>query len=322
MSEADTPTNLTFTESVNSVNSTEADQATPYSSDSPDAQRSHLRSIQQHQEFRTTQEHLKCLLHELETSHQTVQRQQILIETLTTQLESSQERVAQMERECFLAQQRYNEQSHQLVQTQNTCRDLQTRLTRQQRHTLQFKLALEKCLEVHVPSQEFQLDRDLKKAPYPCALSLPKAQPIQAWSAQAESLTNELESTWDSQLFPAPSSSWEEEQGSREVGAVPYAHPEQGSAPLPLPEVVPSLEQTFEEQSDDVVEHDLRHFLDDSASELVPPDQTTQFQFDELPQQETSCFTSSSNWPSPVVYPLRPPKGRKSLAAIELPTFT
>jgi hypothetical protein len=28
-----------------------------------------------------------------------------------------------------------------------------------------------------------------------------------------------------------------------------------------------------------------------------------------------------SNWPSPVLYPLRPPKRRKSLASIELPSF-
>ena len=172
MSEADTPTNLTFTELVNSVNSTEAEQTNPSSSDSPDEQRSHSRSTQQHQEVRTTQEHLKCLLQELEASHQNVQRQQILIETLTTQLQTGQERLAQMERECFLAQQRYNEQSHQLVQTQSTCRDLQTRLARQQRHTLQFKLALEKCLEVQVSSQDFQVHHDLKKAP--CALSLPR----------------------------------------------------------------------------------------------------------------------------------------------------
>ena len=35
-----------------------------------------------------------------------------LIETLSEQLQSSQERVAQLERECTLTKQRYNQQSH------------------------------------------------------------------------------------------------------------------------------------------------------------------------------------------------------------------
>ena len=36
---------------------------------------------------------------------------------------------------------------------------------------------------------------------------------------------------------------------------------------------------------------------------------------------EPEVVLPQSNWPSPVLYPLRPPKKRKSLAAIELPSF-
>ena len=57
----------------------------------------------------------------------------------------------------------------------------------------------------------------------------------------------------------------------------------------------------------------------DTDSQFVLP-QKDEFQSG-LPQMEPSSFTANTNWPSPVVYPLRPPKGRKSLAAIELPTF-
>lgn len=57
----------------------------------------------------------------------------------------------------------------------------------------------------------------------------------------------------------------------------------------------------------------------DSNLEPVPPDQINQFQLTRLPELE--ILTPESNSPSPVVYPSRPPKGRKSLAAIELPTF-
>lgn len=74
-----------------------------------------------------------------------------------------------------------------------------------------------------------------------------------------------------------------------------------------------NLSQTVEEF---VTEQTL-----DTDSELVSSDQTNQSRLTESSQLETSSLTPNSNWPSPVVYPLRPAKGRKSLAAIELPTF-
>jgi hypothetical protein len=108
----------------------------------------HAESVQQAEQLVAAQEHINRLFQELELSHQTAQRQQILVETLTEQLESSQERIAQLERECALIQQRYNEQLQQLLQTENTCRDLRTRLHRQQQQALQFKVALEKSLDM------------------------------------------------------------------------------------------------------------------------------------------------------------------------------
>ncbi|NEP62592.1 MAG: hypothetical protein F6K31_37635 [Symploca sp. SIO2G7] len=138
---------------------------------------------QQTEELNTLKEQLTRLFHTLESSHQAAQRQQILIETLSEQLESSQQRVAQLERECALTQQRYNEQSQQLLQAANTCRELRARLYRQQRQTLQFKAALEKSLEMTPPTtaggQQPQLKRNITD-PY----SLPKTQPIQPWSSE------------------------------------------------------------------------------------------------------------------------------------------
>jgi hypothetical protein len=136
------------------------------------------------------------LSNDLEFAQQTTQRQQILIETLTGQLESSQERVAQMERECALTQQRYSEQSHQLVQAESASRDLRTRLQRQQRYTLQFKAALEKCLEVPPPSYEAkQAEAEAIATPHTESSQftpqsfLPKAKRIQPWSAQPQFLS-------------------------------------------------------------------------------------------------------------------------------------
>ncbi|MBW4516712.1 MAG: hypothetical protein KME11_16000 [Timaviella obliquedivisa GSE-PSE-MK23-08B] len=136
------------------------------------------------------QEQITTLYNQLEFAHQTNQRQQILLETLTDQLEASQERVAQLERETSLLQQRYTEQSQILAQTEGNCRDLQTRLYRQQRYTLQFKAALEKCLEVPVPQYEGQeLPSAQTASDY---LFLPKAQRIKPWAAQSNSMPGKM----------------------------------------------------------------------------------------------------------------------------------
>ncbi len=145
-------------------------------------------TLQQTQELAAAQEQVTQLFNQLEFAQQTSQRQQILIETLTAQLENSQERVAQLERECALTQQRSNEQSHLLLQSENTCRDLRTRLQRQQRYTLQFKAALEKCLDV--PPPQYEASAEVHESPiWPeqsraAAALVPKANRIQPWSAQ------------------------------------------------------------------------------------------------------------------------------------------
>jgi hypothetical protein len=146
------------------------------------------------QELIAAQAEITQLSQDLEFAQQTNQRQQILIETLTGQLEGSQERVAQLERECALTQQRCSEQSHQLTQSENACRDLHTRLQRQQQYTLQFKAALEKCLEVPPPSYEVKEQVVEAIAPsedndsFTPQSFLPKAKRIQPWSAQPQFL--------------------------------------------------------------------------------------------------------------------------------------
>lgn len=132
-----------------------------------------------------THDRLHQLLQELERSQQAAQRQQILVETLTDQLESSQERIAQLERDCALTQQRHNEQVQQVLQAESACRDLRLRLHRQQQQTLQFKAALEKCLEMPTvysqTSAEVALDDGT--TPHPLsALLKPKNQPVKPWS--------------------------------------------------------------------------------------------------------------------------------------------
>ncbi|MEB3212873.1 MAG: hypothetical protein VKL39_16080, partial [Leptolyngbyaceae bacterium] len=94
------------------------------------------------------------LLNQLEFAQQANQRQEILVETLTRQLEASQARVSQLEKECEEFHQTLAQQSVKIQESDRQCRDLQARLQRQQQYTLQFKVALDKCLEVPPPSYE------------------------------------------------------------------------------------------------------------------------------------------------------------------------
>src|ERR671932_609100 len=160
---------------------------------------------QKTEELDTLQEQLTRLFHALESSHQAAQRQQILIETLSEQLQSSQERVAQLERECALTQQRYNDQSHQLLQAGNTCRELRSRLHRQQQQTLQFKTALEKSLEMNSSSHLSGQQQPHRQGGTTISL-INKAQPIQPWSAEQELLQDqsEAEPLWSRPIVIEP----------------------------------------------------------------------------------------------------------------------
>ena len=147
--------------------------------------------VQQKEVLDASEQQVSRLFHELESSHKVAQRQQVLIETLSHQLESSQQRLADLERESTLTHERYQEQSNRLSQSENLCQELHIRLQRQQRQTLQFKLALEKCLEVPAPSYDSQAepgnsesrDRHLKTVLAAQSL-ISKVQQIKPWSAQ------------------------------------------------------------------------------------------------------------------------------------------
>jgi hypothetical protein len=166
------------------------------------------------EEITTAQEKITHLFQDLERGHQTTQRQQILIDTLNTQLQNSQERVAQLERECSATQQQYVDQAQIAMQQELQCRDLQARLHRQQRYTLQYKAALEKCLEVPSPianvpallAETINTNHNIAVK----QVNMPKPTPVQPWSAPPEEEANELnQGAWlnsflsDSDQFPA-----------------------------------------------------------------------------------------------------------------------
>ncbi|BDI19802.1 hypothetical protein ANSO36C_56040 [Nostoc cf. commune SO-36] len=373
--------------------------------------------LNQHtQELAAAQEQIKSLFQKLETAVQTVQRQEISIDTHKAQLQISQQRLAQLERECTLLHTNNNEQSQQILQSENTCRELRTRLMRQQRQTLQFKAALEKCLDTSVPS--FDSLEDTAKHPKDItsgqgrfsrkARSLfPNAQPIQPWSAEPESLTDDLDNSWGEpsapipfqrdEATPPPSSPWNwtvKKDTPNPTEPTPFS--EVDDSPQTVEAVSPPGSSNLDQQLDSLIQmfftsqsasvspppaaktdvgdapiwETLATILEDDEelknpqkeqleTEINPPATTsTSWTTDsvlppadnlpvsstsphiETPVGETEDYwsevsqltqlelspssgdnTDDANSLSPVVYPQRPPKGRKSLASVELPNF-
>lgn len=274
--------------------------------------------VQKTQDLTSAQEQIQFLSHELKTAHHTAQYQQNLIENLTTQLAVGQERMAQMERECALTQANYNEKFHQLIQSETSGRELRTRLIRQQRYTMQLKFALEKCLEIPNHSSQFQSDEysgwnstiDEQTIFSQQAHALfPKAQPISPWSAQMSSYTAELEFTW------TESSGIGSRQSDVDIAEEP------GWQDLFNFNWTEAEEEEIADAEEDLLAAKFAFSVDIAHQNQNLLNQTNQFQSSE-PLPNTRASRANANWPSPLVHPLHPPKGRKSLSAIELPTFT
>lgn len=345
---------------------------------------------QKNDELAAAQEQIKILSQETATAAQTIQRQQALIENLTPQLQSSQERSAQLEWEHYLTQASHTEQSQQLIQTENTCQELRTRLKRQQQYTLQLKVALEKCLESRSGYQSAtEID------PMPTDLDSEQGRSIQIqsffskdecippWSAHP--LPSEVEPSWAESLLPdvetsyyhSSISDWSDKDLTTSL-RVEFITPRETDASLEeavevktfnqqtvihvqsdrssltpsellfttVPEIhsnqdVPAeaaqlqnlldIHETYVEVTANPLElpTTVAPCLESLAQDLPNTGELTekccveQAQIHtQFPQQTTNSFTSNSDWPSPLVYPLHPHKPKKSLAAIELPTFT
>ncbi|MEH2159932.1 MAG: hypothetical protein V7K38_02555 [Nostoc sp.] len=375
--------------------------------------------LNQHtQELAAAQEQIKSLFQQLETAVQTVQRQEIFTDSYKAQLQISQQRLAQLERECTLLHTNNNEKSEQLLQSETVCRELRTRLMRQQRQTLQFKAALEKCLDTSVPSYDSL--EDTAKHPKDItggqgrfsrkARSLfPNAQPIQPWSAESESLTENGDDTWGEPSAPIPfqrnqpttppsSWNWSVKQNTPK-SAEPAPSPKIDDSPATPEAVSTSGSSNLDQQLDSLIQmfftsqpesaspspaaktdvdgndapiwETLATILEDDEeienprethleAESNPPATTSkswttdsvpspgnnllisstsfhteppvgeaedywsevsQLSENDLSPESLSDNTDDANSPSPVVYPQRPPKGRKSLASVELPNF-
>ena len=307
--------------------------------------------IQQTEELRVAKEQMANLCQEVESYHQSNQRQQILVETLSEQLEASQEQVAQLERECAFLQQQCNEQSHLLVQNSHSTDELRSRLYRQQRQALQFKAALEKCLEVRQSgsvNDDCLVNEESETSDLAISAStfVPKVQPIKPWSNQFNQWENQdeqEEESLDSTLFDAPTppvtensseSLPEEPEATTPLEIVKvntdveltnvsvnegdnYAeNPEEAAQFLLLDDFLLDAEFTEEEEELD----ELENTITSTQAETEPVDESPE-ELKPVTSPLEGDLEPQAHSPSPVLYPLRSKKKRNSLASVELPAF-
>jgi hypothetical protein len=288
--------------------------------------------LEQHNaELSGAQEQVTRLFGKQEQVNEIIQRQEVLIETLTDQLQTSQTRLAVIERECALTQERYSTQQNLLIRTENSCRELRSRLHRQQRHTLQFKAALERYLEMpHFKAEaKNQVSENSDRDPNSEAESLidtvaiPKVQsaevqlipqnsPVKTWSAAAEQIlpisvpvSEEIKTNFlPDQLVINIS----EETSSNSLAEVEtYWHIEQ-----PVTEN-PFLSAELEEAEIAKV-NEWEGVEDPSFSNLI---ERSNYQ----DSQDNSNFSNKSDWVASITYSHSATKKRRSLAEIELPSF-
>jgi hypothetical protein len=308
---------------------------------------------QQNQELTAAQEQIQSLSQQLETALRDMESQEMFIETHKAESQLNQQRIAQLERECTLLQTKCSEQSQQLLQSENTCRELGTRLLRQQRQTLQFKAALEKCLDnpasndqgvddngCYLPDINPEDSRFYKKL----QSLFSRGEPIRPWSAidYVESEFNQpinententmdvseeishvdqrledilsvffasnpdLSSTSDMSMSPTISTN----ETSMKGGGTSFLGGEEDERrPTIIPEGLKDMNNLPEV-----------NLLSDNTINTSDQQNNYDLQWS-INTVETLEQDSEQKSPSPLIYPGRTVKVRKTLAAVELPNF-
>ena len=142
---------------------------------------------QENEGLNLTETKISNLLPQLEDAEQAIKEKQSLIDDLCRQLETSQERVANLERECSFHQESRNSTKQKLLSLEHKLRELSTRLIRQQRQDLQFKSILGQCLEppnhLSYPEEEEQAVFSFKPMIISSISPMAKVQSIKPWSS-------------------------------------------------------------------------------------------------------------------------------------------
>ncbi len=307
-------------------------------SEADPSETSETRLANQTQALSGSQVRLGQLFSELESSHRMAQRQQILVETLTEQLQNSHEQIAQLERECAAVQQRASESLQQLSQSEQTSRDLRSRLHRQQRYTLQFKAALEKCLDVPpATAQGFvsELLEETDSEPVttaPPKVKIPRSQPVQPWGIASSVETAPALQSWANAIVDNTSESSPALEGvepSTEASAqtVDETLDEPATVePIATAEALSKIDETLGlDQVERNSNLDEAERLDNWAQVIAQVNAIMGEEVTIVEQSSAELVTEEApTKPLPPIAPIiskSKPQKRESLSAIDLPSF-
>ncbi|WP_267383380.1 hypothetical protein [Cyanobacterium sp. uoEpiScrs1] len=121
---------------------------------------------------------------QFQTAQKQFQQQQQELTTLQEKLATTQSQLAHVERQCTLLKQRYQEKANRLEHSQKQVEELQARLQRQQRYSLQYKAALDECLG---KSTKKQVQPSINSHSLSSTkISPPKITSINSWSEKAK----------------------------------------------------------------------------------------------------------------------------------------
>lgn len=250
------------------------------------------------------------LLSELDDANAALKRQTLLAETLTTQLKTAEERAERLEKECAILRKRKAERAKQLQAAEETCTDLRSRLQRQQQYTLQFKAALEKCLDTSAfqhtsQSIETAAEPDVATASGPVTpaqpIGMPRSESIRPWSANPADIhtDHQLQSLLRSQP-PAPASATPVDAARTGRLAEPAAPPPATTPPTPPPAADPVADTTADSNHD--AEQQLWHDVERVMKNAVQSDAPVATAA-ESEAESTAETTASPAAPAPTAAP-------------------
>lgn len=98
--------------------------------------------VQQAEELKSDREKMAVMIEQLADSQQQFDDRELIIKQISEQHELSQQQAAQLERECTLLQEKYNQKAFELVAKEKENQELQSELSQQQHTVLQLEAQL------------------------------------------------------------------------------------------------------------------------------------------------------------------------------------
>ncbi len=236
----------------------------------------------------TAQQQVAQLVDQLDRAERSLSRQALINENLKTELNNAQERIVQLEKESALTLQQHADAAEAQRKAEAISRDLQSRLQRQQRYTLQFKAALEKSLTVSA-ARSTPAQADLsgaatladKAASEP--VPMPKAQRIMPWALGTTTAFTGIDPHLETLIRGTEQPAYPSHSSSHPLGSNPAA--------------VNELENELEAEAE--LWQDLERVM---STEEETPSKTIL----ELPAKIAESFATASKEPSKTISSAKP----------------